>query len=133
MIAGEAIGLLVGACIYEKDRAVATMTVVSMGMLLLGGVFVDNAHPMVQAVRFISPFNYAHGASCLLVFDRDVPCDGGIFGGCNGGSIPVDHVLDTFNVEGTVRFNVGLLLLWGLVPRFLTYFALRCKKHLEQW
>ena len=136
MIAGGAVGLLVGACIYETDRAVATLTVLSAGMLFLGGGFVDNIHPFIQAMRFLSPFNYAHGASCLLVFDRGVPCDEsglsmGLCGnGANGGSIPVDDVLEAFNVDGSIRFNIGLLLLWGIIPRFLAYLTFRFQKNM---
>ena len=132
MIAGEAIGLFVGACICDKDEAVATLTVVSAGMLVLGGALVDNMNPAIQAIRFLSPFHYAHGASSLLMFSQDIPCDGSAAFCSEGeyyGTIRAEDVLAAFNVEGSLRFNVGLLILWGLAPRFLAYVALRCQKH----
>lgn len=42
VIAGESLGLMVGATIYDMEKAMASMTVVSLGLMLLGGFFIQN-------------------------------------------------------------------------------------------
>jgi hypothetical protein len=49
--------------------------------------------------------------------------------GDNGqGSIPPEDVIDFLNIQGSVGFNVGLLIVIGIVPRCFAYLALRAKK-----
>lgn len=82
--------------------------------------------------KFLSPFKYSFDASLQLVFDKPVPCDGsGVIQGICGvddQTISPDQVLEFLGVQGSVGFNVGILLAIGLVPRYLAYLALRAKK-----
>ena len=137
VLAGESVGLLVGASIYDTDKAVAAVTVLALGLMLLGGFYVDNVPAFCQWVKYLSPFKYAYDASLQLVFDEDVPCDGsGLLVFCKGldvGFATVDQVLyETFNVQGSVGFNAGILVLLCAVARFGAYLALRATKPLDR-
>ena len=76
---------------------------------------------------------YAFDASQQLIFDRNVPCDGsGVLQGfCEdnpNGFVTPDEMNDFLNVDGSIGFNVGLLLVLIIVPRYIAYLALRAKK-----
>jgi hypothetical protein len=133
VIAGESIGLMIGASIYDMEKAMTTMTVASLGLMLLGGFFIQNVPVWLNWAKFLSPFKYSFDASRQLVFDRDVPCDGSgaleeLCGGLDTGSVPGKDVIEFLGVQGSVAFNASLLLAIGLVPRFIAYLALRAKK-----
>ncbi len=133
VVAGEAIGLMVGASIYDMEKAMTVMTVVSLALMLLGGFFVDNVPSWLDWGKYVSPFKYSFDASRQLIFDREVPCDGSgaLESLCNGsseGSVPPDEVIDFLKIQGSVGFNVALLLVIGIVPRYFAYLALRAKK-----
>ena len=133
VLAGESLGLCIGATIDDMQKAMATATVVSFSLMLLGGFFVDNIPSFINWARYLSPFKYAFDASWKLIFDRNVPCDGsGILqefcqDNPNGFATP-DEMRDFLNVNGSVGFNVGLLLVLILVPRYIAYLALKVKK-----
>jgi ABC-type multidrug transport system permease subunit len=139
-IAGDAIGLAVAAIARDVDQGVAVLTVLSMFMLLVGGFFVQNIPDSMGWTRFLSPFKYSYDASCLLVFDGDIPCDGsGALGVLCGGEedaekmmVSSKDVLDFLNVEGTLRFNVGVLLVWAIIPRYLAFRAMLRHKEPKQ-
>jgi ABC-type multidrug transport system permease subunit len=133
VIAGEAIGLFVGATIYDMEKGMTAMTVISLALALLGGFFVENVPSFLVWAKFLSPFKYAFDASLPLVFDEPVPCDGsgaleGICGGSSEGYAQPDEVIAYLGVQGSVGFNTGILIVIGLVPRYLAYLALRAKK-----
>jgi ABC-type multidrug transport system permease subunit len=133
VMAGEALGLMIGASIYDMEKAMTVMTVFSLALMLLGGFFVENVPSWLEWGKFLSPFKYSFDASRQLIFDRDVPCDGSgalesLCGGSSEGSVPPQDVIDFLNIQGSVGFNVGLLLVIGLVPRYIAYLALRSKK-----
>lgn len=137
VLAGEAFGLWVGAAIYDMEKAMTSMTVVSLALLLLGGFFVENVPTWLDWAKFLSPFKYSYDASRQLVFDKEVPCDGSgalerLCGGSSGSSIPAQDVIDFLGIQGGVGFNVGLLLVMGLLPRYLAYLALKAKKEGER-
>ena len=134
VLAGEAIGLLVGASIYDLQKAITVMTVGTLALMLLGGFFVENIPEFIEWGKFVSPFKYAFDSSLLLIFDRPIPCDGsGILqdlcdnGGDTGEANDKD-VRDFIGIQGSMGFNVGLLLLLCLFPRYFAYLALRSKK-----
>jgi hypothetical protein len=109
------------------------MTVISLALALLGGFFVENVPSFLVWAKFLSPFKYAFDASLPLVFDEPVPCDGsgaleGICGGSSEGYAQPDEVIAYLGVQGSVGFNTGILIVIGLVPRYLAYLALRAKK-----
>merc|ERR1739845_301192 len=103
------------------------LTVLTLGLLLLGGFFVQNLPSFVSWAKYLSPFKYAYDASLQIVFNRDVPCDnsGGLGNLCvenvDGAADPED-VLSFLGVEsGTVGFNIGLLFVMIVVLRFLAF------------
>eukprot|EP00980_Cylindrotheca_fusiformis_P005494 scaffold1170_cov122-Cylindrotheca_fusiformis.AAC.2 len=137
VIAGESIGLMVGASIYDMEKAMTTMTVASLGLMLLGGFFIENVPVWLAWGQYVSPFKYSFDASRQLVFDRDVPCDGSgalesLCGGSDTGFAKGADVADFLGVKGSVAFNALLLLVLGLVPRYIAYLALRAKKETDR-
>jgi ABC-type multidrug transport system ATPase subunit/ABC-type multidrug transport system permease subunit len=133
VMAGEAIGLFVGATIYDMERGMTAMIVISLALALLGGFFVENVPSFLEWAKYLSPFKYAFDASLPLVFYEPVPCDGsgaleGICGGSDTGFAQPEEVISYLGVQGTVSFNVGILIVIGLVPRYIAYLALRAKK-----
>ena len=134
VVAGEALGLLVGAAVYDMEKGMTIMTVFVLFLMLLGGFFVEHVPVFIAWGKFISPFKYAFDSSLQLVFDRDVPCDGSgaLKGLCNNGgstgSASAETVLDFIGVQGSVAFNVGILLVMCFLPRYFAYVALRMKK-----
>ncbi|CAB9524017.1 Putative white-brown complex homolog protein 30 [Seminavis robusta] len=134
VLAGESLGLLVGASISEMDKAMTVLTVSSLGLMLLGGFFVENIPSFVKWAKYFSPFKYAFDGSLQLVFDRDVPCDGSgkLENLCNGSDTGYakasDVISQTLGVQGSIAFNVGMLFVIVLVPRYVAYLALRAQK-----
>ena len=132
VIAGESIGLLIGASIYDMEKAMTTMTVVSLGLMLLGGFFIQNVPEWLVWGKYLSPFKYSFDASRQLVFDRPVPCDGtgALEQICGDGdeAAEAEDVMAALGVQGSVLFNALMLLVIGLVPRYIAYLALRAKK-----
>lgn len=131
VVAGEAMGLFVGAAIYDLEKAITAMTVVTLFLMLLGGFFVQNIPFWLEWAKYLSPFKYAFDSSLQLVFDRPVPCDGsGALGElcANGGSVPAADILASQGIQGSIGFNVGLLLVFCFLPRYLAYVSLRFKK-----
>jgi len=133
VMAGEAIGLLIGATIYDADKGMTFMTVVSLFLALVGGFFVENVPSFLEWSKFISPFKYSFDASLQMVFDEPVPCDGSgaleaLCEGSDDGFASPDAVMEFLGVQGSVGFNVGLLIAIGLIPRYLAYLALGSKK-----
>jgi ABC-type multidrug transport system permease subunit len=133
VLAGEAIGLFVGAAIYDLEVALTVMTVSTLFLMLLGGFFVENVPAFIDWGKYISPFKYAFDSSLQLVFDRPVPCDGSgslgnLCGGSSTGAASSEEVIQYIGIQGTVGFNVGMLLLICFLPRYGAYVALRLKK-----
>lgn len=121
VMAGEAIGLFIGATIYDTEKGMTVMTVVSLFLALVGGFFVENVPSFLRWSAFLSPFKYSFDASLQLVFDKPVPCDGSgaleeLCNGTDDGNASSEAVIGFLGVQGTVGFNVGILMLMGLVP-----------------
>ena len=133
VLSGEAIGLLIGASVYDQQKALAVMTVFALALMLLGGYFVENVPSFISWARYLSPFKYAFDASQQVVFDENVPCDGSgalgdICGGSAQGYATPEQVKEFLRVEGSLAFNVGMLLVMSTLPRYAAYLALRSKK-----
>ena len=133
VLAGEAIGLLIGAIWFDLQKAMTIMTVGTLFLMLLGGFFVENIPSFLVWAKYFSPFKYAFDSSLQLGLDRDVPCDGSgaleeLCGGMSTGAAKREDVLDFVGVQGSVGFNVGLLLLACFIPRYWAYLALRMNK-----
>jgi len=135
VVAGESLGLLVGASIYDIERSMTVITVVSLALMLLGGFFVENTPSFIDWAKYLSPFKYAYDASRQLVFDQPVPCDGSghLEGLCkDADSVPAGEVIEFLGVQGSVAFNVGMLVVVAVVPRYIAYLALRSKKESDR-
>lgn len=134
VMAGEALGLLVGTSISDLTKAMTVMIVSGLFLMLLGGFYVQSIPPFVAWVQYLSPFKYAFAASLQLVFDEDVPCDGSgnledLCGGGNDyGYASAEDVVVYLGAEGSIGFNVAMLLVICLVPRYMAYLALRRQK-----
>lgn len=130
VLAGESLGLAIGASVLDQERAMAIMVVVSLTLLLVGGFFLRGIPYWLEWLRFLSPFKYAFDGVQQIVFDRDVPCDGsGILEqycmGGNEGYATSEEVLKHLGVQGSVGFNAGLLFLMFLVPRYFAFIMLK--------
>lgn len=133
VFAGEALGLMFGALCYDLTKALTVMTVVGLATMLLGGFFVTNIPSFLLWGRYLSPFKYAFDASQAIIFNEDIPCDGsGVLeeicrGGDEGHATP-NEIQEFLGVEGTIPFNVGMLVVYSCIPRYIAYLALRMKK-----
>ena len=136
VLAGESFGLLVGASVDRMDRAMTSATVVVLSMMLLGGFYVQNVPPFVSWLRYLSPFKYAFDASRQIILYKNVPCDGSgeLQHLCAEGvdAVPPNDVLDFLGVQGTLGFNIGILVVLGFVPRYFAFLALKFRKRGER-
>ena len=133
VLAGESIGLFLGAAVLDMEKGMVIMTVAALGLMVMGGFFVRNIPPWMQWLGYLSPFKYSYNSSVQLVFDRPVPCDGsGLLLACK------DHprtqfatereVLDFLGVELSAGTNASLLLVMFVVVRVMAFFALKGQK-----
>jgi hypothetical protein len=136
VLAGESYGLLVGASIDKTDRAMTTVTVIALTMMLLGGFYVENIPGFVAWLKYLSPFKYAYDAAREIVFDEAVPCDGSgdLQDLCSDGqeSVSPEDLKEFLDIDGTLPFNIGMLIVLGFVPRYFAYLALKYKKQEER-
>ncbi len=141
VLAGESIGLLIGTTFFDMEQGLAAMTILSLCLMVSGGFFVRNIVPWLSWIKFISPFKYAYDASVQLIFNSPVPCSSGAGGGvefqsCNGASttgfVSAEDLKSFLGVQGSVGFNVGLLIAMFVVVRIIAFVALRSKKPAER-
>mmetsp|Transcript_15601 Transcript_15601/g.20340 ORF Transcript_15601/g.20340 Transcript_15601/m.20340 type:complete len:668 (-) Transcript_15601:3085-5088(-) len=130
VFAGESIGLLLGASIFDFEKAMVVLAVLGLGLMAVGGFFVENIPSFMVWVEFISPFKYAFDASQQLTFDRDVPCDGSAVleeycGGRSTGYATVDDIHEFLGIQGSVAFNAGMLLVFSIFCRCGAFIALK--------
>lgn len=133
VLTGESIGLLVGASILDFEKGMVVMTVVSLGLMAVGGFFVENIPPFVEWIKYLSPFKYAFDASQQLTFDRAVPCDGSgalesyCFGNAEGYAT-VQEVNEYLDIQGSILFNVTMLFVISVICRLGAFYSLKSKK-----
>jgi len=137
VFAGEALGLMFGSIFYDLEKALTAMTVVGLATMLLGGFFVTNVPSFLEWGKYLSPFKYAFDASRLIIFQDNIPCDGSgaledICEGSDQGYATPEEIHSFLGIDGTIEFNVGMLTLISLVPRYVAYLALRFKKSGER-
>jgi len=132
VMAGESCGLLVGASVMDFEKAMVVMVIISLTLAVLGGFFIQNIPSFISWMKYLSPFKYAFDASQQLVFDRPVPCDGsGLLPQCHGGnvgSVAPQEVIAWLGVDGSIAFNLRMLSLVILIPRYIAFLALSKKK-----
>lgn len=132
VLAGESIGLFMGAAILDMEQGMVIMTVIALGLMVVGGFFVRNIPSWILWLGYLSPFKYSYNSSVQLVFNTPVPCDGsGLLAVCEGGSdgyASTEDVLDFLGVQFSAGVNAALLLVMFIVVRILAFFALKSKK-----
>ena len=136
VLAGESIGLFLGAAVLDMEKGMVIMTVTALSLMVVGGFFVRNVPSWILWLGYISPFKYSYNSSVQLVFDKPVPCDGsGVLAACNGGSTGYateEEVLNFLGVEYSAGLNAALLLIMFIVIRVMAFFALKSKKSEER-
>jgi len=133
VMAGESIGLFIGTTILDVEKGMVIMTVVSLALMVVGGFFVQDSVPVFMSwLSYLSPFKYSYNGSVQLIFDRPVPCDGSdVLSYCvanPGGEAPVEDVLQSLGVTGSVAFNSCMLIVMFVVLRIASFYALKGKK-----
>jgi len=112
------------------------MVVISLTTMAAGGFYISNIPAFLSWVKYTSPFKFGYEASQLLIIDRPVPCDGsGVLAAyCTEGveSVSREDVLKFLGSEGSIAFNVGILLVLIFIPRYLSFVALKFKRGAER-
>lgn len=136
VLAGESYGLLCGALVMDFEKAMTIMVVISLTTMAAGGFYVQNIPPWVAWVKYLSPFKFGYEASQVIIFDSEVLCDGSgtLAEYCKEGVeyASREDILDFLNSEGSVAFNIGILLILIIVPRYLSFIALKAKRGAER-
>jgi len=133
VLAGESIGLFVGALIMDFEKAMTVLIVFTLTCLVSGGYYIQNIPAFMSWTPYLSPFKYAYHSSVTLIFDHNVPCDGsGILEViCSKPGVDFatpEEIREFLNVEGSVGMNVGLMFVMIFVARYLAFLALKSKK-----
>jgi len=136
VLAGESYGLLCGALVMDFQKAMTIMVVISLTSMAAGGFYIQNVPTWLAFVKYTSPFKFGYEASQLLVFDDAVKCDGsGVLAQyCTEGVeyATQEQVLEFINSEGSLGLNVGLLIVLIIIPRYLSFLALKAKRGAER-
>mmetsp|Transcript_20811 Transcript_20811/g.23597 ORF Transcript_20811/g.23597 Transcript_20811/m.23597 type:complete len:754 (-) Transcript_20811:169-2430(-) len=136
VLAGESYGLLCGAVVMDFEKGMTIMVVISLTTMAAGGFYISNIPAFLSWVKYTSPFKFGYEASQLLIIDRPVPCDGsGVLAAyCTEGveSVSREDVLKFLGSEGSIAFNVGILLVLIFIPRYLSFVALKFKRGAER-
>mmetsp|Transcript_59354 Transcript_59354/g.126201 ORF Transcript_59354/g.126201 Transcript_59354/m.126201 type:complete len:760 (+) Transcript_59354:109-2388(+) len=137
VLAGESIGLFMGAAILDMEKGMVVMTIVSLSLMVVGGFFVRNIPSWILWMGYLSPFKYSYNSSVQLVFDRPVPCDGsGVIAACS--DYPAtqfateEQVREFLGVQFSAGVNAALLLVMFVGIRILAFFVLKSKKAEER-
>jgi len=134
-LVGEAIGVLLGIVMMDVRNGMIFNTVVMHLLMIVGGFFVENVQSWLDWAKYISVFKYAYHAALWFEFapGREFDCaNGQIVAKCsNAGVIRVDgeDILDALDVQGSIGFNIGMLVLFLVVARVAGYLCLRFLKH----
>ena len=133
VMAGESIGLFVGTTILDVEKGMVVMTVVSLALMVVGGFFVKDSVPVfMKWLSYLSPFKYSYNGSVQLIFDKPIPCDGSDYlpycVANPGGQAPVEDVLQSLGVTGSVAFNSSMLIVMFVLLRIASFYALKGKK-----
>ncbi len=112
------------------------MVVISLTSMAAGGFYVQNIPVWLDWVKYASPFKFGYEASQIMIFNYNVPCDGSGYLAqyCTDGveyATP-EQVLEFFNSEGSIPLNLGILLVLIIVPRYLSFLALKAKRGAER-
>jgi len=133
VLSGESLGLLVAALVMDFEKGMTVLIVFSLTCLVSGGYYVQNVPTFMQWTPYLSPFKYAYHSTTTLIFDHPVPCDGsGILEViCNKDGITFatpEEVREILSIQGSVVFNVGMMMIMIFVARYLAFLALKNKR-----
>jgi len=132
VLCGESLGLLVAALVMDFEKSMTILIVFSLTCLVSGGYYIRNIPDFMKWVPYLSPFKYAYHSTTTLIFDHPVPCDGsGILEViCKDGvefATP-EEIRDFLFLQGSVAFNVGMMLVITFVARYAAFLALKNKR-----
>lgn len=133
-LTGESIGLFIGTSFMDLEKAMVVCSLSMLLLMLVGGFFVDGIPYWLEWLKYLSVFKYGYHACLQFEFpdDRSVDCDGGSFlPRCGKGADSVDgsYITDLLNVQGSVGFNIGIIVVMLVVFRVAAYCCLRFMKH----
>jgi ABC-type multidrug transport system ATPase subunit/ABC-type multidrug transport system permease subunit len=132
-LAGESIGVFIGTITLDYEKAMVIALLVSLILILTGGFFVQNLPIFVHWVRFVSPAKYSYDSCLRLVYYENIKCDqGDILVECSDPTVKEvspEAVWNYLGQQGTVGFNVGLLILFIIFFRIAAYLAMRYIPH----
>ena len=141
--AAEALGCTLGCAFADTRKALAATTVTVILLMLMGGLFIPLSQIPVwmQWIKFISIWSYANNASLALIFRVPTPCGGAEattntnIGVCIADPTATADKADVLRslglsdgLEMSLAFNWSMIIVWGLVVRYLAYLALRYAK-----
>ena len=136
VLTGESYGLLCGALVMDFETSMTYMIVISLTTMAAGGFYVDNIPSFIEWLKYLSPFKFGYEANQIMVFDRDVSCDGSgylrQFCLDGVGYVSKKDVLNVLHSENSVGLNLGILFVLMIVPRYLAFLALKSKKAAER-
>ena len=136
VLAGESIGLFLGAAVLDLEKGMVIMTVAALTLMVVRGFFVRVIPPWLLWLGYLSPFKYSYNSSVQLVFNAPVPCDGSeVLSVCRGGAVGYASeadILEFLGVQYSAGLNAVLLFCIFVVIRIMAFFALKSKKATER-
>lgn len=78
-LAGEALGVLIGALCVQIDVCIAASTVVTLSMTIFGGFYIKELPFFMEPFQYFSVIKYGYDAAVQIKFSHpsNVNCDGG--------------------------------------------------------
>lgn len=133
VIAAESLGLFLGAAIIDLMQAIVLASVAMLSFMLVGGFYIQNLPYWLKWLKYCSIFKYAFDSCLRFQFMGDYVyyCDGSnIINSCKSGATTFggEEVIDFLGVQGSVGFNLGILVAILFMFRIGAYLALRYKK-----
>ena len=127
---GHSIGLLIGTATDDMRVGVTAATLTGLCFMLVGGYFVQNLVDFVKWFRYLSPVKYSYDACIQFEFTESVKCDGsGVMSECETQDrVSRTEVYDFFGIDGSVGFNIGMLVVLAVCYRLMSYLCLRFLK-----
>ena len=131
VLASQSVGMLVGSLILNMKKAMITVGVVLLGMVLTGGFYINinNMPAWISWVRYISIFKYGYEGLLLNeISGQEYPCDDP--NSVPYASCPVTEAMikDFYAIDLNIGWNLLISFVIGIVIRTASYFALKHNK-----
>lgn len=80
-IAGESVGVWIGACFPEVDEAVTIATMIALAMTIFGGFYLKNIPDYISWLSVVSVLRYGYDTIILMQYStgEDTDCDNGFY------------------------------------------------------